>query len=120
MEHSIENAKITNRKSRKSNLIFILLLALLISGLAFLPGCQSGQKAATITKTSFGQTTDGKAVDLYTIINSEGSEISITNYGGLYNHSKFLIKAGNWVISCLVTIRSVDTLKTTARILAPL
>lgn len=36
-----------------------------------------------VTKTSFGQTTDGQAVDLYTLTNSSGLTLSVMNYGGI-------------------------------------
>ena len=35
-----------------------------------------------IGREKFGQTADGKTVDIYTLINSEGAEARITNYGG--------------------------------------
>src|SRR4051812_17309896 len=38
---------------------------------------------AGITKTSFGKTTDGTAVDLYTLTNKNGVTAKITNYGGI-------------------------------------
>ena len=34
-------------------------------------------------KRSFGKTADGKEVELYTLLNSNGMEIEITNYGGI-------------------------------------
>ena len=34
-------------------------------------------------KRSFGKTTDGKEAELYTLLNSNGVEIEITNYGGI-------------------------------------
>lgn len=94
MEHSMENAKITKHKISNLNLMFLLPLAALIMSLVFLTGCQSGQKAGTITKAPFGKTTDGKAVDLYTIVNDKGGEISITNYGGIIQSLKVPDKNG--------------------------
>jgi len=35
----------------------------------------------TLEKTTFGQTADGKLVDLYTLTNSGGMEVKITTYG---------------------------------------
>lgn len=35
-----------------------------------------------ITQQPFGQTADGTAVDLYTLVNDTGLEVKITNYGG--------------------------------------
>src|SRR5215203_6220056 len=37
----------------------------------------------TITKTSFGKTSTGEAVDLYTLRNANGVEATITNFGGI-------------------------------------
>ncbi len=37
----------------------------------------------SISKTSFGKTPDGHAVDLYTLRNRDGVEARITNYGGI-------------------------------------
>ena len=39
--------------------------------------------AQTVTKTSFGKTSDGENVDLYTLRNAHGLEAKITNYGGI-------------------------------------
>ena len=38
---------------------------------------------ATVTKTSFGKTSTGENVDLYTLRNTHGVEAKITNYGGI-------------------------------------
>jgi len=38
---------------------------------------------ATVTKTSFGKTSAGENVDLYTLRNTHGVEAKITNYGGI-------------------------------------
>ena len=38
---------------------------------------------ATVTKTSFGKTSAGESVDLYTLRNVNGVEAKITNYGGI-------------------------------------
>lgn len=63
-------------------------LIMLLTGLS-LSACQnSSQKAGKetsankkITKVAWGQA-DGKEVDLYTLTNSKGTEVKITNYGG--------------------------------------
>lgn len=39
--------------------------------------------SGTITKTAFGMTPDGQAVDLYTLRNPKGVEARICNYGGI-------------------------------------
>jgi len=46
----------------------------------------SGQ--AKMTKESFGKTSDGQNVDIYTLTNSGGAEVKITNYGGIVTSLK--------------------------------
>ena len=58
--------------NRKLVLVFLLLL--LSAAIA---------TAQTITKASFGKTTDGQSVDIYTLKNRRGMEARITNYGGI-------------------------------------
>src|SRR2546423_4703551 len=55
-----------------------LLLVLLLSLCAFVVHAQP-----TVTKTSFGKTSAGENVDLYTLRNAHGVEAKITNYGGI-------------------------------------
>nr|WP_222841420.1 aldose epimerase family protein [Hymenobacter sp. BT188] len=43
---------------------------------------QTASTAMTPTATSFGKTTDGTEVQLYTLTNSHGLQAKITNYGG--------------------------------------
>ena len=40
-------------------------------------------QSQTVTKTSFGKTSAGENVDLYTLRNTHGVEAKITNYGGI-------------------------------------
>ncbi len=40
----------------------------------------------SITKTAFGQLPNGQAADLFTFRNKKGTEVRITNYGGLITH----------------------------------
>nr|WP_229599750.1 aldose epimerase family protein [Runella slithyformis] len=41
---------------------------------------------STITKTTFGQLPDGQTADHFTLRNQKGTEIKITNYGGIITH----------------------------------
>ena len=49
-----------------------------------------------ITKGDFGKTKDGKAVDIYTLTNSRGSEARIITYGGAIVSFKVADKQGNF------------------------
>ena len=66
-----------------------LLTSALLVGLLSLPlGSARAQQpdASTmdrIQKEPFGQTSDGEAVDLYTLTNANGIEMEVTNYGGI-------------------------------------
>jgi len=42
-----------------------------------------GEKKMSIEKQAFGETPDGKDVDLYTLTNANGLKTQITNYGGI-------------------------------------
>ena len=55
---------------------FVLALLLLMSCVAF-------AAAQSVTKQSYGKTSAGENVDLYTLRNSKGVEAKITNYGGI-------------------------------------
>ena len=58
--------------------------ALLISsiiGVCALVG--KAQAKSSMKKQPFGKTADGQAVDLFTLTNSKGMEVSITNFGGI-------------------------------------
>ena len=52
----------------------------------------SGQ--ARITKENFGKTSDGQNVDIYTLTNRRGSEVKITNYGGIVTSLKVADRKG--------------------------
>ena len=43
----------------------------------------SDGSTSSITSTAFGKTTDGRAVEIYTLRNRNGMEARITNYGGI-------------------------------------
>ena len=55
-------------------------------GAACLVGCapmSSTNTSSTITKADFGKTTEGQAVEIYTLRNSKGAEARIMTYGGI-------------------------------------
>ena len=52
--------------------------------LGILATCESvGTKGMSISSNTFGTTTNGQKVDIYTLHNSKGMEAKITNYGGI-------------------------------------
>jgi len=52
--------------------------------LLVLSGCSQGRKEERkVEKQPFGKTADGTPVDLYTLTNSKGVRVAITNYGGI-------------------------------------
>src|SRR5438046_1820673 len=53
----------------------------------------SGQ--AKVTKQSFGKTSDGQDIDIYTLTNRRGAEVKITNYGGIITSLKVPDRKGN-------------------------
>jgi aldose 1-epimerase len=60
------------------NKSLFFLLAVLILGL----NVMSIQAKPAIKKQSFGKTVNAVAVDIYTLTNTKGTEVKITNYGG--------------------------------------
>jgi aldose 1-epimerase len=49
-----------------------------------------------IKQEHFGQTADGKPVDIYTLTNRHGAEVKITNYGGIVTSLKVPDRNGNF------------------------
>ncbi|MDQ1351649.1 MAG: aldose 1-epimerase [Acidobacteriota bacterium] len=69
----------------------------------FLGGCcgkvnsnQGKESKMGITKSFFGKTETGQAVDLYTLSNSKGMTVKITNYGGIVTSLTAPDKKGNF------------------------
>src|SRR3989454_10357613 len=61
----------------------ILLLTIVTFGLSF-----DAKGQARVKKESFGSTSDGQGVDIYTLTNSHGVEAKIMNYGGIVTSLK--------------------------------
>lgn len=79
----------------KKFLLFPLLAVLLMTA------CTSNSNKSekmnpTISKSPFGTLPDGQQADLYTLTNSEGMTVKITNYGGIITHLTAQDKAGKW------------------------
>jgi len=76
------------------------LVALAAAGLsaAVLVGCScmshSSNSSGSISKAPFGKTSDGKAVEIYTLRNSKGSEARIMTYGGIVESLKVPDRTG--------------------------
>ena len=75
--------------------------AALFTAALLLTACSSAPKPEVTTtpmknivKTSFGQTPDGTAVDLYTITNPSGASVSVSTYGGTVVSLNVKDKAG--------------------------
>jgi aldose 1-epimerase len=59
-----------------------LLCALIfIGGLSLASSLSSQGMRGTIKKESFGKTTGGEQIELYSLTNKKGMEVSITNFG---------------------------------------
>src|SRR5438552_288545 len=63
--------------------LILLLLTLVAFGLSF-----AARGQARVTKERFGDTLDGKGVDIYTLTNSHGVDARIINYGGIVTSLK--------------------------------
>ncbi len=64
--------------------LFIAVTSLGIAA-AFFTGCETMNNTpkGTITKADFGKTSEGQAVELYTLANSKGMTATIMTYGGI-------------------------------------
>ena len=62
-----------------------IMLATAGLGAACLVGCapMSPNPKSTVTKADFGKTTEGQAVEIYTLHNAKGAEAKIMTYGGI-------------------------------------
>jgi aldose 1-epimerase len=89
-----------NSKPNKTmnTLIKLFTVASVSIAAACLTGCESMSNTSkgTITKTDFGKTPDGTAVELYTLRNSKGMEATIMTYGGIVTSLKVPDKSGKF------------------------
>jgi len=62
----------------------LLVTAFLLAGMITIGSWPAKAEAKlTMKKQSFGKTSDGRAVDLFTLTNQKGMEVAITNFGGI-------------------------------------
>lgn len=81
-----------------------LMAAMLLGVLAFGGACngpsdrnqENGEeeRTGTVERSDFGTLEDGRAVHLFTLTNEQGTEIKITNYGGIVTSLKVADKEG--------------------------
>ena len=76
-----------------------IMLATAGLGAACLVGCapmSSTNTSSTITKADFGKTTEGQAVEIYTLRNAKGAEARIMTYGGIVQSLTMPDKSGKF------------------------
>src|SRR5687768_16433383 len=78
-------------KLPKLSFVYALSLFMMIG-----VGHLSAEAKPSVKKESFGKTTDGKAVDIYTVTNSKGAEARIITYGATVVSVKVPDKAGKF------------------------
>jgi aldose 1-epimerase len=75
-------------------------LALTVIGALLLDGCavasQSGAPAMTPSVTAFGNLASGQSAELFTLRNTRGIEVQLTNYGGTITSLKTPDRAGRF------------------------
>jgi aldose 1-epimerase len=60
----------------------VSMIVILLVALFTVNGWSEQGKKSTMQKQAFGKTDDGQQMDLYTLTNKNGREVSITNFGG--------------------------------------
>ncbi|XP_064633714.1 galactose mutarotase-like isoform X2 [Lineus longissimus] len=81
--------------------LFILFLILFIVGETSRRDCAQSQAGVTLTKSSFGETKDGKKVDKFTFSNENGMSYSVITYGAIITEIKVPDKDGKIEDVCL-------------------
>jgi len=66
------------------------------TSLIFFLSCAEGTSSSTIQKEEFGKTADGETVNLFTIKNSNGIELKVTEFGATLVSLKLPGKTGNF------------------------
>ena len=56
--------------------------AMVMAIIGMMVSAQLGGASSKMQKQSFGKTSDGQEVDLYTLSNARGMQVAISNYGG--------------------------------------
>ena len=83
----------------RKNVINCCVVLILFTSAFLMTGCTESAKTMpdklSITKSSFGQTSTGQAVDLYTLTNANGIIAKITNYGGTVTELWVPDRSGN-------------------------
>ena len=82
--------------SRISNINFSLLLFLGIITWSCNDQKSSEIMKSSITKSEFGTLENGETANLFTLVNSSGMEVQITNYGGIIKSIKVADKNGEF------------------------
>jgi aldose 1-epimerase len=79
----------TRVRGRVARVSVAIMLAIATTGLLGLTASASSSgKPPTITKASFGSLSTGEPVDIYTLTNSRGMEVTILTYGGILQSIK--------------------------------
>ncbi len=94
MKHAVKVTKIADLTPLNPKLISIIGLGFLILCLGSLVSCENGLRKAKISKESFGTALNGKAAEIYTLVNKSGAEVRIMTYGGAVQSLKVPDKDG--------------------------
>jgi len=86
-----QERRMINAKQKARTLLCALIL---IGGLSLASSLSSQGMRGTIKKESFGKTTGGEQIDIYTLSNKKGMEVSITNFGATVVTLKVPDRAG--------------------------
>lgn len=73
------------------------LLAVVLINLVFMNQVSAGGNGLNVSKTGFGQLSDGSAVELFSLTNKNGMVVKITNYGGIITSILVPDKQGNLI-----------------------